>query len=40
MHENGEEDIRGTYIAVIIAKILNIDTNEFKSGISDYISSC
>lgn len=40
IHENGEEDIRALYIAVIIAKILNIDTDEFKDGISDYISSC
>ena len=40
IHDNGEEDIRALYIAVIVAKILNIDTEEFKDGISEYISKC
>lgn len=32
--------MRALYIAVIIANILNIDTDEFKEGIANYIKSC
>lgn len=28
IHENGEEDMRGVYIAVILAKLLNFDCAE------------
>ena len=40
IHENGEEDLRATYIAVVIASVLNIDDEGFKDGISDYLASC
>jgi protein farnesyltransferase subunit beta len=40
IHENGEEDLRATYIAVVIANVLNIDDEGFREGISDYLASC
>lgn len=40
MHENGEEDLRGVYIAVIVADILNISDDKLMDGVADYIASC
>ncbi len=40
MHENGEDDLRGVYIVIVVAKILNILTEELISGVADYISKC
>lgn len=40
MHVKGECDMRGTYIAMVIADILNILTDELKDGVGDYIASC
>lgn len=40
MHENGEEDMRGVYIAVILADLLNLDKTQLLDGVGDYISSC
>jgi protein farnesyltransferase subunit beta len=40
IQENGEEDLRATYIAVVIANVLNIDDEGFKEGVSDYLASC
>ena len=40
MHENGEDDIRAVYIAMVTAKVLNILTDELVEGVADYISSC
>jgi len=40
MHENGEEDMRGVYIAVILADLLNLDKSELLDGVGDFISSC
>eukprot|EP00827_Trimyema_finlayi_P002968 TRINITY_DN2644_c0_g2_i2.p4 TRINITY_DN2644_c0_g2~~TRINITY_DN2644_c0_g2_i2.p4 ORF type:complete len:132 (-),score=36.01 TRINITY_DN2644_c0_g2_i2:129-524(-) len=38
--EEGEEDMRAVYVVVIIAKLLNIDTNELFDGIAEYIADC
>ena len=40
MHENGEEDMRGVYIAVILADLLNFEKDKLLEGVGDYISSC
>lgn len=40
MHECGEEDLRGVYIAVVIADILNISDDKLLDGVADYIASC
>lgn len=40
MHEKGEEDLRGVYIAVVIADILNISDDKLMDGVADYIASC
>ena len=38
MHENGEDDLRAVYIAVLVAKVLNIMTEELVEGVADYIA--
>jgi len=40
MHENGETDLRATYIVISVSSLLNILTNELVEGVADYISSC
>ena len=40
MHENGEEDMRGVYIAVILADLLNLDKKVLLEGVGDHIASC
>jgi len=35
-----EVDMRGTYIAIILAKLLNIQCEELFKNVVDYISSC
>ena len=39
MHDKGECDMRGAYIAMIVADLLNIMTDELKDGVGDYIAS-
>jgi len=39
MHEKGECDMRAAYIAMLVADILNIMTDELKDGVGDYIAS-
>lgn len=39
MHENGECDLRGIYIVVIIAKMLNME-KDIYDGLADEIISC
>jgi protein farnesyltransferase subunit beta len=40
MHENGEDDLRGVYIVIVVASLLNILTSDLIDGVADYISSC
>lgn len=40
MHESGEEDLRGVYIAVVLGDILNISDDKLLDGVADYIASC
>ena len=40
MHENGETDLRATYIVVCVSSLLNIMTDELIEGVADYILSC
>lgn len=40
MHLEGEEDMRGVYIAVILADVLNLEKDRLLEGVGDYISSC
>lgn len=42
IHENGENDIRAIYCALVIADVLNLieDNHELIDGIGDYIASC
>lgn len=40
MHENGEEDMRGVYISVILCDLLNLDKTEILAGVGDHIASC
>eukprot|EP00331_Platyophrya_macrostoma_P014081 CAMPEP_0176433458 /NCGR_PEP_ID=MMETSP0127-20121128/16033_1 /TAXON_ID=938130 /ORGANISM="Platyophrya macrostoma, Strain WH" /LENGTH=211 /DNA_ID=CAMNT_0017815887 /DNA_START=344 /DNA_END=980 /DNA_ORIENTATION=- len=40
MHVKGECDMRGTYIAMVVADILNILTDELKDGVGDAIAAC
>lgn len=37
--EGGESDMRGVYIAVLIADVLNIMTEELVEGVVDFICS-
>lgn len=37
--EEGESDMRGVYIAVLIADILNIISDELIDGVIDFICS-
>lgn len=37
--EGGECDMRGVYVAVVIADILNIMTDELLDGVADFIVS-
>lgn len=39
MHENGECDLRGIYIVVIIAKMLYMN-HDIYDGLADEIISC
>lgn len=39
VHHKGECDMRAAYIAMVIADILNIMTDELKDGVGDYIAS-
>ena len=39
IHEKGECDMRGAYIAMVIADVLNIMTDELKASVGDYIAS-
>lgn len=38
--DRGETDLRGSYIAVIITRILNINSEKLNSKMVDFISSC
>lgn len=40
MHVGGECDMRGSYITMVIADLLNILTDELKDGVSDAIAAC
>ena len=40
INSQGEEDMRGVYIAVILSKLLNFDCNELLKDTADYIASC
>lgn len=40
IHENGENDIRAIYCALVIADILDILDEELTHGIGDYIVQC
>ncbi len=40
MHDHGEEDMRGVYIATILVDILNLDPTIVLDGVGDYIASC
>ena len=40
MHREGECDMRATYIAIIVAKVLNILTDDLKKKTGDFIASC
>ncbi len=41
IHLNGENDMRATYCAMVVADLLNlIDIPELRAGVSDYIASC
>lgn len=40
MHEDGESDVRATYCALSIAKMLNLLTEDLVKGTSDFILSC
>ncbi|KAJ1555295.1 hypothetical protein HK096_004882 [Nowakowskiella sp. JEL0078] len=40
MHKDGESDVRGSYCAISVAKLLNILTPELKQGCAEYIRSC
>ena len=40
MCDGGEADMRGVYIVLLIADILNIMSDELIDGVADFISSC
>lgn len=40
MHVDGEEDMRGVYIAVILADLLNLDKKVLLQGVAEHIASC
>lgn len=40
MNVTGECDMRGTYITMVIASLLNILTDELKDGVGDAIAAC
>lgn len=40
MHLEGEEDMRGVYIAVILADLLNFEKEKLLQGVAEHISSC
>ena len=40
MHQNGETDLRATYIVICVSSILNILTDELTEGVTEYIRSC
>lgn len=37
---NGEKDLRATYCALVIAKLLNIKNNKIFENVIDFILSC
>lgn len=37
--EGGESDMRGVYIAALLADVLNIKTDELVDGIVDFVAS-
>lgn len=39
MCEGGENDMRGVYIAVVLANLLNIMTEELMDGVVEFIAS-
>ncbi|RCK58810.1 Protein farnesyltransferase subunit beta [Candida viswanathii] len=40
MHEHGESDTRSTYCVLVIARLLNIATDELLEGVEDWIDMC
>jgi len=40
MHEDGEVDVRGTYCALSVARMLNLLTPELTAGAAEYIARC
>lgn len=40
MHEDGEEDVRGAYCAVVVARLTNVFTNDMFMNTVDWIVQC
>jgi len=40
MHEGGEVDVRASYIAMVVATLINILTPELRSQVADFVASC
>ncbi|KAI9005628.1 farnesyltransferase, CAAX box, beta [Hyaloraphidium curvatum] len=40
MHDGGEVDVRGSYCAMTVAKLLGILTPELTQGVSDFVVQC
>ncbi|KAJ3058053.1 hypothetical protein HK102_010715, partial [Quaeritorhiza haematococci] len=40
MHEDGEIDVRGSYCAMSVAKLLNILTPELEAGVGEFVARC
>mmetsp|Transcript_2828 Transcript_2828/g.11543 ORF Transcript_2828/g.11543 Transcript_2828/m.11543 type:complete len:464 (-) Transcript_2828:1720-3111(-) len=40
MHEDGEVDVRATYTALCVARLLNIDSPQLVEGTAEYVLGC